>query len=235
MQLPDVFGGLLARRHHLRRQSRRRDERRDEEAGSIDQRRGRPTELQQHAGGHDRNRAGEPGDQSELRVGLDQLGLGAHGARHERRLAHHVGLLQYERSEHQREKRERVDEAGHQDHQDDADDGDQLDHQSSAAGDSIDRRADQWGDHQKRRHTEREEQQHPAARGVEIDVEEQRVGERHDHRGVARHHQRMGQRQLAELARRHPARRRSSGHGADATAVRKLVRSVRTCTRVRES
>ncbi len=59
--------------------------------------------------------------------------------------------------------------------------------------------------HEERREADDEEQQHPRAGGVEVDVEEQRVGERHDHGRVAAHHQRVGDRQPAELRGGRPA------------------------------
>ena len=65
-------------------------------------------------GRDDGDEPGEPGDHPELRVGLDQVGLGPHHRRDERLLGHEVGLLQHERGEHEREQRQLVDRQRHQ-------------------------------------------------------------------------------------------------------------------------
>ncbi len=83
----------------------------------------------------------------------------------------------------------------------DASDGDELDHEPASAGNPIDHRADERRHDQERREAERQEQQDPGTGRAEVDVEEERVRERDDHRGVAAHHQGVGDREAAELRR----------------------------------
>ena len=153
-----------------------------------------------------RDEAGQPGDQSELGVGLDEVPLVAHDRRHERLLGHEVGLLEDERGEHQREQGEVVDRRGHQQRDHDARRRDQLDDGAPAAGGAVDDRPDQRGDDHERGEADDEEEEHPTAGRARVDAEEQRVGERDDHRRVATDHRRVGDAQTPELRNRSPSR-----------------------------
>ncbi len=122
--------------------------------------------------------------------------------------------------------------------------GDDEDRRPTAAGDAVEDRTDQRGEHEERGEAEDEEQQDAFAGGVGVDREEQRVGEGDDHRRVAGHHQGVGDRQAAELRvagqrQRPPAERdrlRPLGHTVDATSEAELAAepsSARTCSRGR--
>ena len=178
---------------------------------------GAPTTLQQEARGDHRHRSGDAGDQAELGVGLDEFGFGPHGRRHDRRFRHGVGLLQHERGEHEREQRQGVEILRHQQGEDHPRQRHHLDDELAAAGHTVDQRSDQRRDDQERSEPDHEEQQHARAGSIEIDVEEQRVGERHHHGGVAAHHQRMGDRQATELGGGRSLRRVDPFHRADPT------------------
>ena len=156
--------------------------------------------------------------------------LVAHDRRDDRRLADDVRLLQHEGGEHHREQREVVDDGDHHQAQPDAAGGDDQDRRSTTAGDAVERRADQRGEDEERREAEDEEQQHPVTGGVRLDREEQRVGEGHDHRRVAGHHHRVGDRQPAELRvpghRQRPPRERDRRHRlGHATSLRARARA----------
>ena len=172
------------------------------------------------------------GDARQIRPSFEfastSSSCGTHRRRHDRRLRDHVRLLQHQRREHQREQGQGVDVA-----------------RPSRSSTRRGRPATSWMTNrrppatrsisgpisgaidQERREAEDQEQHHPRSRRIEIDVEEQRIGERDDHRRVAAHHQRMGDRQATELRRRRPRRARRF-HRGDRYA---RVRIVRTCSR----
>jgi hypothetical protein len=234
----------------VRRQPGGGHERPGEQQRAVHQRRRSTDQLQQDAGRHDGDAPVMPAIRPELRVGLDELGLGPHRRRHDRRLRHRVGLLQHERGEHEREQHQRVEVQRHQQGEHHAR---HRHHWITNFGHRhpVDQRPDQRRDHEERREAEHEEQQDPRPGGVEVDVEEQRVGERDHHRGVAAHHQGVGDREAAELRRGRSLRStdpcppsRSYGPGREPRARRshwfvrrrrrvrcRSFRRVRTCSR----
>jgi len=215
VQLGRLLGVGGIGRDDIRRQTCGRHERTDEEHRSVHERGRRPDDLQQEARGDHRHRSGDAGDQAELGVGLDEFLLGTHRRRHDRRFRHGVGLLQHERGEHEREQRQRVEILRHQQGEDHPRQRHHLDDELAASGHAVDQRSDQRRDDQERSEPDHQEQQHARASGIEVDVEEQRVGERHHHGGVAAHHQRMGDREAAELGGGRSLRRVDPFHRAD--------------------
>ena len=111
----------------------------------VDQRRpaGQRVDQLQHGRREHGDEAGQAGDHAELGVGLDEIGLGAHDRRHDRRLRHQVRLLQDERGEHEREQGEAVDRQRHPQRDHDPAQGDELDDEAPPTGGPVDRRPDQ--------------------------------------------------------------------------------------------
>jgi hypothetical protein len=215
MQLADLDSVDRIGSDDVRRQPGGRHQAACEQQCAVHERRRRSHQLQQDAGRHDSDCSGDACDQPELRVGLDEFGLGPHRRRHDRGFRHRVGLLQDERREDQREQQECVEVLGHQQGQHHPRRRDDLDHELAAAGHPVDRRADQRCHHQVRREADHEKQQHTRAGGVEIDVEEQRVGQRDHHGRVAAGHQGMGDRQPTELGGGRSLRSTDPVHRAD--------------------
>ena len=106
------------------------------------------------------------------------------------------------RSEHEGEQGQGLDEARQEQAQHDPGESDDLDHRPPSAGGAVDDRADDRGDEHERGEADDEEQQHARTRRIEIDGEEQRVGEGDDHRRVPTHHRRVGDAQATELGDR---------------------------------
>ena len=123
--------GTSGSHHQLARQPERGEQRDREQGGCVRQGGGRPDRELQGGRRHHGDRPGEPGDQPELRVRLDEFAVGANDGRHERRLRDRVGLLKYERHEHQREQGDVVDEVDHQQLDDDPGGGDRLDDEAT--------------------------------------------------------------------------------------------------------
>ena len=178
----------------------RRDQRDAEQERAVDQRRRAAERDLQQPGRDHGDHAGDAGDQAELRVGLDQLALGAHHGRHERRLRHAVRLLQHERREHEREQRAARRRT--------ASSAAARTMRAAATACTTNRRPprtrsiagpDQRGDDQERGEADQQEREHLAAGPVRVDVEEERVGEGDHHRRLAAHHRRVGDRQRLEL------------------------------------
>ena len=213
VQLRFLVAARRPSRDHLAGQPGRGHEREPEDRGRVEQRRLGTDRLLEQGCRHDRHRADEAGDQTQLRVRLDEFLLAAHHRRHERALGDRVGLLRHHRHEREREQQEAVGVEGHQDRQHHAHHGDRLDHQASPAGHAIDRRADQRRDEQERHEADAEEEHHAAPRRVGVEAEEHGVGQGDGHRRVAGCHGRVGAGQTTEpgTARRDASRRGSAG------------------------
>ncbi len=212
------FGALVVVRRtgcdHLTRKACRRHEGDAEQRRRVEQRRFCTDGLLHDAGGHDRNGTDEAGDETEFRVGLDELLFGAHDRRHQCALGDRVGLLRHHRNERQREQQQAVGVEGHQHRQNHTSDGDRLDHESAASCHAVDRWSDEGGHEQEGNEADAQEHQHPAAGRIGVEAEKHRVRESHGHRCVARGDGCVGAGQPTEprsTGDHAPRRRRLSG------------------------
>jgi len=188
--------------HHLWSQPPSRDKRRCEQQRPVHQRCTRPHKGQQQTRRNNGNHSCEAGEQPEFRIRLDEFSLRAHSRRHQRRLRDGIGFLQHQGGKHKWKKFESISILCHQQQQHRPQHGHNLDHQSPTPRHPIDQRSNQRRYEEKRSKTDRKEQQDLGPGCIQFDTEEERVGERHDHCRVTRHHQCVRDRKAGELRHR---------------------------------